>query len=148
MVYATLPDLVNLGIAAKALDPVTNQAKLAAITSASQLADSYLAGRFILPLLAFSADLTRAVVNIAVYDLMSNRGFSPAPGSDENIRLRYEDSIRWLEMVAKGTVTPQVTDSSGGSGPGLTANDGGDLESASSRGYTDRDRSRVPFGSD
>ena len=146
--YATLPDLVNLGIAGQAIATITNQARLAAIAAASRLADSYLAARFTLPLIAWQQDLTRAVVAIATYDLMSQRGFSPAPGSDENIRLRYEDAIRWLEKIAAGLVTPQVTDSSSGATPGLSSTGGGDVETSTSRGYTDRDSNRIPFGGD
>ena len=146
--YATLPDLVNLGIAGQAIQNITTQARLAAITAASRLADSYLASRFTLPLTAWQQDLTRAVVNIATYDLMSQRGFSPAPGSDENIRLRYEDSIRWLEKITTIGVTPQVTDSSSGATPGSSGSGGGELETASSRGFSDRDSSRIPFGGD
>jgi len=146
--YATLPDLVNLGIAGQAIASITTQARLAAITAASRLADSYLASRFTLPLVAWQQDLTRAVVNITTYDLMSQRGFSPAPGSDENIRLRYEDAIRWLEKVASLMVTPQVTDSSSGATPGASGAGGGDVETSSSRGFSDRDYSRIPFGGD
>lgn len=55
-------------------------------------------------------DLRRAVCCIAAYDLLSVRGYNPE-GADENLRLRYEDAIRWLKGVASGFIDPGLIDS-------------------------------------
>ena len=77
---------------------------------ASDLADGYLARQLTLPLSEWGDDLRRHVCAIAAYDLMTQRGYNPE-GGDSNLRLRYEDAVRWLERVASGTVRPAVTDS-------------------------------------
>ncbi len=105
--YATLAHLVAFGLPAEALEGVAVQDQDSALKAASSLADSYLGAVFTVPLASWQDDLRRAVVAIAVYDLMSRRGFNP-DGSDQHIRLRYEDAIAWLKMVAAGAVVPVV----------------------------------------
>jgi phage gp36-like protein len=70
-----------------------------------------------LPLVSWSPDLTRAVCNIAAYDLMVRRGYNPEAGPDANIRDRYNDAIKWLTQVAQGAVTPVLVDSTPGGVP-------------------------------
>jgi phage gp36-like protein len=105
--YATRTDLVNLGIAAQALEGVATGSQDAALLAASELADSYLGSRFTLPLTAWGSDLKRHVCSIAAWDLLGGtRGFNPEAGTNEVVRTRYEDAIRWLEQVAANKVTP------------------------------------------
>ena len=117
--YATVQDLYRFGAPAAAFVEVSTLDQEAALEGASGTADGYLRAKFKLPLTAVTTDLTRAVCQVAAYDLLSVRGFNPEQGSDINVRSRYEDAIRWLEQVAKGTVTPALTDSSvdGAGGP-------------------------------
>lgn len=105
MAYATAADLARLALPARALTGILLTDQGAALEAASSLADGYLAARYTLPLLAWGDDLRRAVSLIAAYDLMTRRGYSPE-GGDEQLRLRYEDAIRWLEQVSKGTISP------------------------------------------
>jgi phage gp36-like protein len=110
--YAVPTDLQALSLTAAALTGISADEQQAALDSASGVADGYLASRYTLPITAYGQDLTRAVCNIAAYDLMSVRGYSP-DGSNSTIRDRYDDAIRWLERVAAGTVSPVgVVDSS------------------------------------
>lgn len=108
--YATTADLTKLAIPAEALVGIVAADQDAALAAASSLADSYLASRFSLPLTKWGDDLRRAVCLIAAYDLMTRRGYNPE-GGDANLRLRYDDAIRWLERVADGRIAPAVTDS-------------------------------------
>lgn len=110
-VYATAADLTRLAIPAEALEGITVEDQDAALSAASSVADGYLASRYTLPLTSWGDDLRRAVCLIAAYDLMTRRGYNPE-GGDEQLRLRYEDAIRWLERVADGKVTPPAEDSS------------------------------------
>lgn len=105
MAYATAADLARLALPARALTGIASADQDAALQAASSLADGYLAARYTLPLLAWNDDLRRAVSLIAAYDLMTRRGYSPE-GGDEQLRLRYEDAIRWLEQVGKGAISP------------------------------------------
>ena len=111
MTYATQNDLYRLGLPEGALRGVSLAAIEDALEAASRLADSYLRARYALPLSSWDEALTRAVAIIAAYDLMAVRGYDPARGADEVLRLRYEDAIRWLERVAAGVLSPEVQDS-------------------------------------
>lgn len=131
--YATREDLHRLALPPQAvttlLDPVEgpggepvenpalNDTINECLQSASGVIDGYLAARFILPLITWGEDLKRACSIIAAYDLMTVRGHSPH-GPDENLRLRYEDILRWLRDVSTGKIHPQVEDSSTDEDPG------------------------------
>ena len=109
--YAQIADLTTYGLPATALQspnlPV--QVQQAALDDASAIADSYLRGRYSLPLLAWGTDLTQAVCRIAAYNLLSVRGYNPAAAADVNIRDRYTDAIDWLNKVQRQAVHPNVT---------------------------------------
>ena len=68
-----------------------------ALEDASQTIDSYLAGRYSLPLKSAPAVLERHCCYIARYFLEKNR-------ATEQARRDYDDSIRFLERVAAGTI--------------------------------------------
>lgn len=148
MIYANTTDLETMGLSARVLLTIAGDAKVAALESASVVIDGYLANRFQLPLSQVGADIKRACVNIAVYDLLSVRGFSAGTNDAEQLRLRYQDSIDWLKSVAAGKVTPQyVVDKGGGDSTNvaapprfvyqLRANESGELvpTSSKSRGW-------------
>ncbi|HDR0920315.1 phage protein Gp36 family protein [Pasteurella multocida] len=68
-----------------------------ALEDASQTIDSYLAGRYRLPLQTVPAVLERHCCYIVRYFLEKNRATDQA-------RLDYEDSIKFLEKVASGSI--------------------------------------------
>lgn len=70
----------------------------AALDDASDLIDSYIGGRYTLPLSSTPRVLVRICCDIARY--MLDR-YNPR----EDVRQRYEDAIRWLEQVAKGVLS-------------------------------------------
>ena len=74
-----------------------------ALDDASQTIDSYLAGRYSLPLSTVPAVLERHCCYIARYFLEKNRATDQA-------RLDYEDSIRFLEKVASGAISLGLSD--------------------------------------
>lgn len=109
--YCFPPDLTTTGVNPTALQNLLLAQQNAACIQASEIADSYMRGRYQLPLLAWGTDLTYRVAIIAVYLLLQARGMNPAAGADDRIRLNYEDSIRWLEGVQRQSVHPNVTPS-------------------------------------
>ncbi len=142
--YGSIDGLYLQGIRAEALTSFTAAQKGAALEGASRMIDSFMTG-FTLPFTAVGTDMDRAANVIAAYDLMSSRGLNPE-GTDQNLRLRYEDVMKWLAMVAAGTVVPVVTDSTPETNeqfarPGVI--------SSSSRGYSTRglDRTTTPRNS-
>ncbi len=68
-----------------------------ALTDASAQIDSYLAGRYALPFASVPQVLIPKCLDLAHYAL-------DRYAAREDIRQRCEDAIRWLELVAKGTV--------------------------------------------
>jgi phage gp36-like protein len=118
--YCTRAELSQYGIAADALEDVSTTDQDASISGASDLIDSYLRQKFTLPLVAWGSDIRRACAIVAVYDLIAgNRGYNPATPGDDTLRLRYEDVLAWLKMIANGQVSPEATDSSSGAVEGV-----------------------------
>ncbi len=137
-VYGNPADLANFGLNTLAAAKITTATKQEALEAASDIVDGYLAGQFVLPLVAWSKDITRATCIIAAYDLLVTRGYNPDAGADPNFRLRYEDIIRWLEKVAANNgVTPRVTDSSPGATVGATT-EAPRVSTSSQRGWSSR----------
>lgn len=69
-----------------------------ALDLASSEIDSYISVRYATPLQTVPGLVRTACIEIAVYRLASN-----GLGRTEDIRKRYEDTIAWLKMVAKGS---------------------------------------------
>lgn len=110
--YATITELHKFGIKADALPATVLDAdKTAAISAASALADGYLSSRFKLPLGAWGDDLRQNICAIATFELCAGMvGFNPEAGSNLVLLDRKNAAVRWLENVAKGIVTPLVTE--------------------------------------
>lgn len=116
MRYAELTDIQNpaFGLPAKAWTGVSSPELQKALEEASNYADGFLARVYVLPLTLWGNDLKSAICHIASYHLLAGRGFAPNSGtSDEHVRLRYEDALRWLKMVSRREIYPQgIEDSS------------------------------------
>ena len=69
-----------------------------ALADASAEIDAYLAGRFTLPLATVPPHLVRICCAIARYRLWDD-------AMPERVRVEYQDAVRLLESIAKGTVT-------------------------------------------
>lgn len=80
---------------ATAVDPVPLEKALA---DASALIDSYCGARYLLPLSPLPVVVNRYCLDIARYTLDRIR-------SREDVRLRYEDAIKFFEKVCKGLVS-------------------------------------------
>lgn len=113
--YASTTNLTRLGLRSEALTGIATATQEAALDAASALADGYLRSRgYVLPLSAWSDDLTRVVAILAAFDLLVTRGFDPSSGADDVMLRRVEMATSWLRDVAAGRVTPDVTDSTSG----------------------------------
>lgn len=114
--YATISDLDDHGIAAGAFTSLTDAEKDDALMRASEEADGYIGNSYKLPLTAWGRDLTARVVDIAVYHLLSRRGFAPGDRDttgDAIVVKRYDDALRWLRDVGSGRavlLTPDAVD--------------------------------------
>lgn len=106
--YCTPADLTTYAINSAALVNILTAEQTAACQAASEKADSYLRGRYALPLSSWGSDITIHTAYIAVYLLMSARGYNPSAGADETIRIRYEDAVAWFEGIQRQAVHPDV----------------------------------------
>ena len=91
-----------------------------ACLDATEEADSYIRGRYQLPLLAWGNDLRRYTAYIAVYLLMSGPiGWAPQAGTDANITTNYYRAVGWPDRPGTGwfpgiqrqAIQPDVTPS-------------------------------------
>ena len=107
--YCSPSDLTTTGINALAFQDVPVPDQTDGCQKASDLADSYMRGRYALPLVAWGADITYRTAQIAVFLILSGRGYNPSAGADSTIRQNYEDAIAWFEGVQRQAVHPDVT---------------------------------------
>ena len=125
-----------------ALTNITTTQITAACQEASEEADSYLRGRYALPLLAWGSDITSHVARIAVYILLTARGYNPAAGADDLIRIRYEHALEWFRGIQRQSVHPDVTPSV--AQPGDTTHDLPQVRTSPQRGWQNFNGSGSP----
>lgn len=115
--YVTSAQL-PLYVPATALNGTTTPQQDQACLDATGEADSRLRGRYQMPLLAWGAELQMYTAYIAIYRLLSTRGFSPQSGADAQIVARYYEavgnpnvpgSIGWFGQVQRQAIHPDVT---------------------------------------
>jgi phage gp36-like protein len=99
--YCTPANLAQY-LPSAALSLATNAQQLQACDDASQEADSYMRGRYTLPLLAWGQDVTRYTSWIACYLLAQLIGFAPQAGSDRLIVERYYQAVGWPDRAGTG----------------------------------------------
>lgn len=88
-----------------------------ACADASEEADSYMRGRFEMPLLAWGSDVVRYTSWMACYLLVQLIGYAPQAGSDENLSDRYWRAVGggpnnysgWFPDIQRQRVHPDVT---------------------------------------
>lgn len=83
---------------ALASDAVQDQACI----DASEEADSYMRGRYALPLLAWGSDVRRYVAYMACYSVSVTIGFRPEAGADRLIVERYYQAVGWPDRPGTG----------------------------------------------
>jgi phage gp36-like protein len=116
-----------------------------ACLDATEEADSYMRGRYALPLLAWGNDITRYTAYIAVYLLMSGPiGWAPQAGTDDNIRTNYYRAVGWPDRPGSGffpgiqrqNIQPDVTPST--AQPGDAIHDVPQVFTSQQRGWNQR----------
>lgn len=126
--YASTDDLFALGAPEAAFEGLSAPDLESGLSAACDFVDSYLSGRFTLPLVVWGGDMRRAVCIIAAYDVITGRGYNTqnVGGDSDQLKERYDSIIQWLRDIARGDVTPVVTDSSTGGGGGGGGGGSGD----------------------
>lgn len=103
--YATRAQLIQIAIPAAALTGISTTDQDAALEAASRKADGYLrAAGYGVPILAWHADLTEAVCQIAALALMRGRGLQPEGSQD--LKDASDEALDYLRDVAAKKVIP------------------------------------------
>jgi phage gp36-like protein len=139
--YCTTTDLAQY-LPQSVLGLATLAQQQQACDDASQEADSYLRGRYQLPLLAWGKDVTRYTAWIACYLLAQLIGFAPQAGADRLIVERYYQAVGWPDRAGTGwfpgiqrqAIHPDVTPSL--ASPGNATYDLPQVRSAPMRGWS------------
>ncbi|WP_051273246.1 gp436 family protein [Desulfotruncus alcoholivorax] len=76
-----------------------------AIEDATSEINSYCMANYDVPFNPVPNVIKKHCVDIALYNLMSRRGFDEEKGSDRIIQERYKSSVRVLENIARGLIT-------------------------------------------
>lgn len=149
--YVQASQLGQYGPAATlSLVPIPVQVQ--ACLDASARADSYMRGRYTLPLLAWGTDVTAMTAYIAWYLMMDQIGWAPQAGSDVNIKSRYYEAVGypdrpgsgWYPGVQRQAIEPDVTPSVAvGADP---AHDGPQVQSLPVRGWQQVKNGRSSVG--
>jgi Protein of unknown function (DUF1320) len=117
--YCDPADLPNY-LPAATLSLSTPAQQLQACNDATEEADSYMRGRFQMPLLDWGNDVRRYTAYIAIYLLMSGPiGWAPQAGTDSNITTNYYRAVGWPDRPGTGwfpgiqrqAIQPEVTPS-------------------------------------
>lgn len=101
MAYCT-PANLRQWLPRAVLNQVTNDQLLQACDDASSEADSYMRGRYTLPLVAWGPDVTKFTAWIACYNVVQLIGFNARAGSDDNIVHRYYQAVGWPDKPGTG----------------------------------------------
>lgn len=109
--YATVEELQDQGIPPAGLGDLSEDTLETALTWASGKADSYFRKRFTLPLVSWGEDVKDAIVCLAIWRLLTRKGFNPQVPGHAAIAQNYSDAVKWLKDVASGEVEPDVVDS-------------------------------------
>ncbi len=108
MLYATEQDMIDLfgeteiteltNLDDPGATAVDSTRLTAALEYASNEVDSYLAAQYQLPITSIPMVLTNKVADIVRYHLDFYK-------AREDVRVRYEDAIKWLKLLAEGKVS-------------------------------------------
>lgn len=105
---ATIADLTTFGLLApNALQGFSDDQKNAALLMASETFFAYTAEKFTAPLQSWGNDVRAKVVSVAVYALLSSRGFNAAmSGVDFAVVKNRDDAIAWMKDIGRGLARP------------------------------------------
>lgn len=106
--YATIAQLLQFALPAEAVQGISNTVLQAELDAASTWADSYLRGRYALPLVSFDIELTMMVCYVAAYNIMASRGYNPEQGADSIYQSRWQQALDWFKAVQRQAIHPNV----------------------------------------
>lgn len=104
--YCEPSDITTHGIPKPAVANVSMELLSEKCLAASDEAAGYLSSAYQLPLVAWDVATRMHVACMATYHLMRPRGFKADSGKDNEIRLGYDDALKWFARIASGGLRP------------------------------------------
>lgn len=108
MSYASTSDLTNMGLPAQALGKLTPTQVQAALDTTAAEIDSYLRGRYDVPLASPPAEIVQANAILAAAELLTIRGWNPENPGDAALMDRAAQKRGWLRDVQRGAAHPNI----------------------------------------
>jgi len=99
--YATETDLTNTGLSAQIVGQLTTAQVTAYLAESSSVVDSYLRGRYSVPLTTVPESIRKATVNLAACDILQTLGYKPEE-YDAGYKARCEKTLEWLKDISAG----------------------------------------------
>jgi hypothetical protein len=112
MAYATIQDLVNLGVQPAVLGRLAPTQITALLQSASDKADGYGRARWgysAMPLVTWDTDWTANVAKLAAYEVHRVAGVNPESNDFKLAKIGLEDAEKYFDKVQRQQMHPLVT---------------------------------------
>lgn len=107
--YATLSGLATvLPSAAFSSVPVATQQAI--LDGRNAYADDKMRARYRLPLTAWPVSITRAVLDMAAFDILCARGYNPGSAADQLVKYKYDCAVKYFDDVERQRTHPVVTE--------------------------------------
>jgi phage gp36-like protein len=106
VIYCDPVDFTRYGLPDGALEGVEESTKADCCFASTDEADGYIGGAYCLPLAAWDEALRLHCSKIAVWRLMTRRGFDPEQGPDKIIKVDFDNAIAWLKRLQDGKLKP------------------------------------------
>lgn len=103
---AAMPESVLIQLTDDEKTGSVNTARVsAAITAAESEINGYCEARYTVPFTTVPTIIKKMTVDITLYNLFARKGASMEGTRGESVQKRYDNAIRFLTSVSKGTVT-------------------------------------------
>jgi len=108
--YCTEAELIEGGLRGSAIDELTSRGISVAslIERASARVDSFLRGRYSLPLASTPREVADVCIQLALWYALSALGWDPQTGPDQSAMMGYQEATSWLTKVSTGKANLEV----------------------------------------
>ncbi len=107
--YALLADLAMV-LPAAAIASVPSATQQALLDARNAYADDKMRARYRLPLASWPVSITRAICEMAAFDILCFRGYNPGSAADQLVQYKFEQAMKYFDDVERQRAHPLVTE--------------------------------------
>lgn len=107
--YAVLADLAMV-LPSASYASVPTATRQALLDARNAYADDKMRARYRLPLSSWPPSVTRAVCELAAFDILCFRGFNPGAAADQLVQFKYDQAMKYFDDVERQRTHPLVTE--------------------------------------